>query len=83
MYLYEACNACIYVNKYNNKSNLTAGAVQVEANLQEELSFHLHFGKCCYKRKILKVISHLALSLTVSEILEFQSVYLEKVGQGH
>ena len=26
----------------NNKSNSTAGAVQVEANLQEQLSDHLH-----------------------------------------
>ena len=28
-----------------NKSNSTAGAVQVEANLQEQLSDHLHFRK--------------------------------------
>ena len=57
-----------------------AGAVQVEANLQEELSVHLHFTKlkCCKKRQVLKVISHLALALTVSK-----KIYLEKVGQGH
>ena len=37
-----------------NKSNSTAAAVQVEANLQEELSIHLHFRKlkCCYKRNL-------------------------------
>ena len=28
-----------------NKSNSTAGAVQVKANLQEELSIHFHFRK--------------------------------------
>ena len=32
-----------------NKSNSTADAVQVDANLEEELSFHLRFTKlkCC------------------------------------
>ena len=32
-----------------NKGNLTAGAVQVEANLHEQLSDRLHFRKhkCC------------------------------------
>ena len=33
------------------------------------------------KREVLIVISHVALDLTVSEILKFQIVYLEK-GQG-
>ena len=28
-----------------HKSNSTAGAVQVEANLQEQLSNHFHFGQ--------------------------------------
>ena len=33
----------------NNKSNSTTGAVQVDANLQEQLDDHLHFRKlqCC------------------------------------
>ena len=35
----------VYANRIQpqNKSNSTAGAVQVEANLQKELSVHLHF----------------------------------------
>ena len=41
----------VHVNarSLNKKSNSTASAVQVEANLQEELSVHLHFRKlkCC------------------------------------
>ena len=32
----------------SNKSNSTAGAVQVEANLQEQLSDHLYFRKLKY-----------------------------------
>ena len=69
----------------NNKSNLTAVAKQVRANMQEKLSVHLHFKrlKCCKKSQILKIISHAALALTVSEILKFQIFYLEKVGQFH
>ena len=33
----------------DNKSNLTAGAVQEKTNLQEQLGDHLHFRKfyCC------------------------------------
>ena len=35
--------------RLKNKSNSTAGAVQVEAYLQEEISVQLHYGKltCC------------------------------------
>ena len=44
-------------------------AVQVKANLQEEL--------------IAKVIAHVELALTVSELLKFQIVYLQKLGQGN
>ena len=63
----------------------TTGAAQLEANQQEKLCVHLHFTKLefCYKRQILKVISHVTLALTVSEILKFQICYLEEVGQGH
>ena len=35
------------------------------------------------KCQVLEVISHVALALTVYEMLAFQIVYLEKVGQGH
>ena len=35
------------------------------------------------KRQVLEVITHVALALTVSDILTFQIVYGEKVGQGH
>ena len=35
------------------------------------------------KRQVLEVISHVALALTVSEILTFQIVYAENVAQGH
>ena len=68
-----------------NKTNSTAGAVQVKANLQEELSVRLHFRKltCSYKRQVLKVISHAALALIVSETLTFQILDLEKVDQGY
>ena len=65
-------------------SNSMAGAVQMEANLQERLSVLLHIRKlkCCYKRQVLTVISHVALALIVSKILKFQFFYLENVGQG-
>ena len=57
----------------------------MEANLQEERNAYLHFRevKCSLNREVLKVISHVALALTVSKILKFQFFYLEKVGQGH
>ena len=65
-----------------NKSNSMAGAVQVEASLPEELRVHFHYRKlncaCCLKRNVLKLISHVPLALTVSEILKFQIFYLEK-----
>ena len=40
---------CLQSKQNSYKSNLTAGTVQVEPNLQEELSVHLHFTKvkCC------------------------------------
>ena len=62
-----------------------AGAAQLKENLQKELSVYLHFRKlkCFEKHQVLKVISHVVLSLTVSEILKFQIIYLEKVGQGN
>ena len=43
--------ASMRVKTKTNESNSTAGAVQVEANLQKELSVHLHYRKleCCYK----------------------------------
>ena len=46
----------------------------MEADLQEQLSLHLHFTKlkCCQKRQVLKVISHVALALTISEIIKFK-----------
>ena len=54
------------------QEQLDGGAVKVEANLQEKLSVHLHFTKLkyCGKRQVLKVIPHVALVLTVSEILK-------------
>ena len=55
MYLYEACDACIYVNKYNNKSNLTAGALQLGTNLQEELSFHYTLENVAKNARYLKL----------------------------
>ena len=56
----------------------------MEENLQEELSVNLHLRKTkmLLKRQVLKVILHV-LALTVSEILTFTIIYLEKVGQGH
>ena len=68
-----------------NKSNSMAGAMQVEANLQEQLGNHLHFRKleCCYNDRYLKSDHMFALALTVSEILKFHIFDLEKVGQGH
>ena len=67
------------------KSNWMAGAIQVEANLQKELSVHLHFRKlkCCLKCQALKVISHVALALTVSRMLKLKFFNLEKVGLSH
>ena len=47
-----------------NKSSSTADAVQVAANLQEELSVHLHFRKLELERQVLEVISHIVLALT-------------------
>ena len=72
-------------HEVKNKSNSAAGGVQVGANLQEELSVNLHFRKlkCCKTVRKLKVISHVAQSLTVSEILQFQNVDLEKPRQVH
>ena len=48
------------------------------------LSVRLHYrqSKGYEKRDVLKVISHVVLALTVSEILQFQISYLEKVGKG-
>ena len=68
-----------------NKINSTAGAVQVETNLQEWLRVHLHFKnlKCCLKRQVFKVISRVSLDLTVSEILKSRIFNLKNVGQGH
>ena len=63
-----------------------AGAVQMEANMQEEYSVHLHNRKLkyCKKTKGTQInFTLLRLALIVSEILKFQNVYLEKVGQGH
>ena len=53
-----------------NKSNSMADAVQLEENLQEELSVHLHFRKLKFgqKRQMLKAISHVAPALAVSKI---------------
>ena len=67
-----------------NKSNSTTGAVQVEANLQEELSVHLHFTKlkCCYKRHVLKHVkviftccanSHHFQDIKISDFLHWKS----------
>ena len=55
------------------KSNLTAGAVQVEANLQEELSVHLPLqkAKMLLEHQVIKVISHVSLDLTVSDFKLF------------
>ena len=41
--------SCIILHLLHNKSNSTARSVQVESNLQEQLSDHLHFRKltCC------------------------------------
>ena len=54
-----------------NKTRATRqlDAVQVEANLKEEFRVRLHFTKlkCCIKRPVLKVNSHVALALTLSE----------------
>ena len=85
----------INVNK-KNKSNSTAGAVQVEANLQEQLNDHLHFRKlkCGLRARYLKSVHMFALALAVFETLKFQIVYLKIsrsrslgvrliIGQGH
>ena len=77
------------------KSNSTASVVQVDWNLQKQLGGYLQFWpwKCrsrspsttfcnCVIRwqisKSMKVV-FLALALTVSEILTFENIYLEKV----
>ena len=69
----------------NNKSISAANAVQVEANLQEELSVHLRLRKLkmLLKRQVVKIILHVELTITVSEISQVDISYLEKVGYGH
>ena len=66
------------------KSNSIVGSIQVEANLLEKLSDYLHIRKTkiLLHLIVLKVISHVALALTVSEILKFQ-IFTLIVGQGH
>ena len=66
-------------------TNISNGALQVKTIPQEHFSVYLHFRKhnCLLKRLALKIISHVALGLTVSEMLTLQIVYLEKVGQCH
>ena len=62
-------NCLIFTYFYKiNKSNSTARAVQLEANLQEQLNDQLHFRKqiCCQNAYYMFV-----LVLTVSEILTF------------
>ena len=54
--------------KKKNESNSAADAVQVEANLQEELSDTCQFvkQKCCWNARYLKSYQMLALAVTVS-----------------
>ena len=65
------------------KSNSPVGAVQVEANLQEQLSNHLQFRKVnIAKRQVLKVILHVCAICHCFDILKFQNFYIEKAGKG-
>ena len=71
----------VYVNIVRsnlNKRNLTAGAVQVETKLQEQLSDYLYLNqkKMFLKYLVLKIINMFALTLTVSEISTFDIFYL-------
>ena len=68
-----------------NSSNSTAGAVQVKANQQEELSDHLHFRniECCLNVRYFKLFHLYTQALTVSKILKFQIFYFQKVDQDH
>ena len=62
-----------------SKSNSSAVAVQVEANLQEKLiCVHLYFRKlkCWSKRQVRKVIYHAAFGLSVSDILKFRFLFV-------
>ena len=64
----------VFYHMHDNKRNSTTGAVQENANLQEQLGDHLHYRKlkyCPKKREVLKVIPLVALTLIVSDILIF------------
>ena len=59
----SSTSVLLQINLRHNNTNInsTAGVVQVDANLQEDLSVHWRFGK----RQVLKVISHVALARTI------------------
>ena len=63
-----------------NKSNSTTNAVQVKANLQEQLNDHLHFRKlkCCQKVRHLESFHIFALALTMRKIFKFHTVTFKK-----
>ena len=63
-----------------NKSNLTTDVVQVEANVQEQLSDHLHFRKIkfCKNARYFKYFHMFALAFTIFEILKFYILTFKK-----
>ena len=62
-----------------NKSNTLTGAVQVEANLQEQLVIIFTLENVIVaKTPGIESFHMFVLALTVSEILKFQIFYLEK-----
>ena len=67
--IYYGNNLCAGICRGGtNKSNSTAGAVQVEANLQKQLDYHyftLTKTKMLLKRQVVNVISHVCACLHI------------------
>ena len=76
MHIHDLVGILLFM--HDNKSNSMAGAIQVEADLQEAWgSFALLKTEMLLKREVLKVSSHVLQALIVSEILKFHFSYHE------